>query len=221
MGMRETPRMAEVVCLSERHHARTSSTGYKSGRSSYRETPEARSTSSTRSGGTSFHCATACLEMPSDAASLVRPPASLIARLRGVSDIVAMSSTASHESQAPLHLQRQAVLYHLDMTLGNLIKRAREAKKMTLQALADEVGVSKQLVWQWEKGESDPRKHIKALSLHLDRPIEYFYATKRSPAGMEAKFQLLSPAQQAAVDALMDTFLNQRSPESDEPAKRA
>lgn len=132
-----------------------------------------------------------------------------------------MSSTASHESQALLHLQRQAVLYHLDMTLGNLIKRAREAKKMTLQALADEIGVSRQLVWQWEKGDSDPRKHIKALSLHLDKPIEYFYATKHSTAGIEAKFQLLSPEQQAMVNTLMDTFLAQREAKTDEPVKRA
>lgn len=107
------------------------------------------------------------------------------------------------------------------MTLGNLIKKAREAKKLTLQALADELGVSKQLVWQWEKGTSDPRKHIKALSVHLDRPVEYFYATKRSPAVMEAKFQQLTPEQQAAVETLMDTFLGQREGKTEELAKRA
>jgi len=105
------------------------------------------------------------------------------------------------------------MLYHLDMTIGNLIKKAREAKKMTLQALAGKMGVSRQLVWQWEKGESDPRTHIKALSLHLEQPIEYFYGTKRSPAIMEAKFQLLSPEQQAMVDTLMDTLLSQSAAE--------
>lgn len=202
-------------------HALALSIGYRSGRSSWRETPEMRSTSSTRSGGTSSHCATACLEILSEAASLVSPPAPLMARTTGVSDMVAMSSTASQESQATLHLQRQAVLYHIDMTLGNLIRKAREAKKMTLQALADKVGVSKQLVWQWEKGESDARTHIKALSVHLEQPVEYFYATKRSPAVMEAKFRLLSPEQQAAVNALMDAFLSQREADEDAPVKRA
>jgi transcriptional regulator with XRE-family HTH domain len=132
-----------------------------------------------------------------------------------------MSSTTSQESQDSLHLQRQAVLYHVDMTLGNLIKKAREAKKMTQQALADEIGVSKQLVWQWEKGKSDARTHIKALSVHLEQPIEYFYATKRSPAVMEAKFKLLAPEEQAAVDALMDTFLNRRRAGKDDPVKLA
>ncbi len=107
------------------------------------------------------------------------------------------------------------------MTLGNLIKRARENKKLTLQALADKIGVSKQLVWQWEKGQSDARTHIKALSVHLEQPLEYFYATKRSPAVMEAKFQRLSAEQQAAVDALMDTFLAQQQPSEESPAKRA
>lgn len=80
---------------------------------------------------------------------------------------------------------------------------------MTLEELAEKIGVSRQLVWQWEKGKSDPRKHIKALSLHLDQPVEYFYATKRAPAVMEAKFQLLSPEQQTMVDTLMDTLLSQ------------
>lgn len=192
-----------------------------SGRSSCRETPEARSTSSTRKGGTSSHCATACLVMFNEAASLVSPPAPLIARSNGVSDMEAMSSTTSQESQVGLHLQRQAVLYHVDMTIGNLIRKARKAKGMTQQALGDAIGVSKQLVWQWEMGKSDARTHIKALSIHLEQPIEYFYATKRAPAVMEAKFKLLAPEEQAAVDALMDAFLNKRQASEDEPEKLA
>ena len=105
------------------------------------------------------------------------------------------------------------------MTLGNLIKKARKARGLSLEALGEKLGVSRQLVWQWEKGKSDPRTHIAALSLHLEQPVEYFYATKRSPAVMEAKFQLLKPEQQAAVDALMDTFLSQIEPEAEEPVK--
>ena len=132
-----------------------------------------------------------------------------------------MSSMASHESQVPLHLQRQAVLYHLDMTLGNLIRKARKAKRWSLETLGDKLSVSRQLVWQWENGKSDPRTHIAGLALHLEQPIEYFYATKRSPGSMEAKFQLLTPEQQAAVDTLMDTFLGQQEADEPEPVKRA
>lgn len=107
------------------------------------------------------------------------------------------------------------------MTLGTLIKKARLAKPLTLQGLADKIGVSKQLVWQWEKGTSDARTHIRALSLHLEKPIEYFYATKRSPAVMEAKFQQLTPEQQEAIDTLMDTFLSQRDRTEEDPVKQA
>ena len=105
------------------------------------------------------------------------------------------------------------------MTLGSLIKKARTAKKLSLQALADKIGVSRQLVWQWESGDSDPRKHIQALSVQLDQPVEYFYATKPAPAVMQAKFQRLTPEHQAAVDALMDTFLAQQEAAAEVPTK--
>lgn len=107
------------------------------------------------------------------------------------------------------------------MTLGTLIKRAREGKKLTLQALADKLGVSKQLVWQWEKGQSDPRTHIKALSVHLEQPIEYFYATKGSPAIVGARLRELTPEELAAVETLIETFLSRREPAAEEPVKRA
>jgi transcriptional regulator with XRE-family HTH domain len=210
-----------VVILMGDHALASISRGYKSGRNSYRETPEARSTWSTRNGGTSSHCATACLVTPSDAASLVRPPAASMARSSGVFDMMEMSSTASHESQVPLHLQRQAELYHLDMTLGNLIRKARKAKKLTLQGLADKMGVSKQLVWQWEKDDSDARTHIKGLSLHLEVPVDYFYGTKRSPAVLEAKIKLLAPSDQDLVDAFVETLLQRREQEEEDAAKKA
>lgn len=107
------------------------------------------------------------------------------------------------------------------MTLGNLIRKAREAKKLTLQALADKLGVSKQLVWQWEKGQSDARTHIKALSVQLEQPIEYFYATKGSPAVVGARLQQLTPEELAAVETLIETFLSRRAASAEEPVKRA
>jgi len=127
--------------------------------------------------------------------------------------MVAMSSTASHESQVPLHLQRQAVLYHLDMTIGNLIKKARKARGLSLEALGEKLGVTRQLVWQWEKGSSDPRKHILALSQHLEMPVDYFYGPKRSPGILAAKIGQLNEDQQELVETMIDTLLRQHEAE--------
>ena len=127
--------------------------------------------------------------------------------------MVAMSSTASHESQVPLHLQRQAVLYHLDMTIGNLIKKARKARGFSLEALGEKLGVTRQLVWQWEKGSSDPRKHILALSQHLEMPVDYFYGPKRSPGILAAKIGQLNEDQQELVETMIDTLLRQQEAE--------
>jgi transcriptional regulator with XRE-family HTH domain len=40
-------------------------------------------------------------------------------------------------------------LYRME-TMGNRIKRLREARNLTVQELADKVGVSRSLVYQWE-----------------------------------------------------------------------
>ena len=124
-----------------------------------------------------------------------------------------MSSTASQESQAPLHLQRQATLYHVDMTLGTLIKKARVARGMSLEALGERLGVSRQLVWQWEKGDSDPRKHILALSQHLEMPVDYFYGPKRSPSVLAAKIGNLTEDQQDLIEMMVEKLLQQTEQE--------
>lgn len=107
------------------------------------------------------------------------------------------------------------------MPLGNLIARARKAKKLSLQGLADKMGVTKQLVWQWEQGTSDARTHIKALSEHLEMPIDYFYGAKGQPGVLEAKIQRLAPDQRAAVEAMVEAFLRQQEVEPAPPRKRA
>lgn len=138
-----------------------------------------------------------------------------------MSDMEQMSSTTSHQSQAPLHLQRQALLYHLDMTLGNKIKKARKAKKMTLQSLADEIGVSKQLVWQWEKGDSDARMHIGALSKALEMPVEYFHGASQPPSTLEAKIKLLTPDNRTFMENMADQLLHRQETETPVPSKKA
>lgn len=99
------------------------------------------------------------------------------------------------------------MLYHLDMTIGNLIKKARKAKPLSLEALGEKIGVSRQLVWQWEKGDSDPRKHILALSKALEMPVEYFYGGAQAPMDLESKVKLLTPENRDFVETMADKFL--------------
>jgi transcriptional regulator with XRE-family HTH domain len=101
------------------------------------------------------------------------------------------------------------MLYRLDMTIGVLIKQARKAKGLSLEALGEKLGVTRQLVWQWEKGDSDPRKHIQALSLHLNVPVEYFYGPKRAPSIITAKIEQLSPTERDLVEMMIDKLLEQ------------
>ena len=96
------------------------------------------------------------------------------------------------------------------MTLGTRIKQARTSKKWSLQKLADEMGVTKQLVWQRERDETDPRKHIQQLSQHLDVPVEYFYGNKRAPGVLATKISQLGTDQQAMIEAMVDALLNQQ-----------
>lgn len=195
--------------------------GYRSGRSSCLDTPEARSTSKTRKGGTLSHWATACLVISNDAASLVRPPAAVMARSKGVFDMDMMSSTTSHRSQESLHLQRKAPLYAVGMTLGKKIKTARIAKKLSLEKLGKELGVSRQLVWQWESDKSDARKHIEQLAEVLGVPVEYFYGPTQSDDALGTKIKRLSAAQQRFVERMVDDLLDQEDEEPGAIVKRA
>lgn len=93
------------------------------------------------------------------------------------------------------------------MVIGKLIERARKAKKWSLQRLADEIGVTKQLVWQWERGDTDPRKHIEALSKLLDVPVDYFYGSGPKPGPLAAKISRLTPDQQELIERMVDSLL--------------
>ena len=156
-----------------------------------------------------------------EAASRVRPPAALMALSKGVSDMVTLSSTASRQSQATLHLQRQAVLYAVDMTLGQKIRRARKARKLSLEKLGGALGVTRQLVWQWERGRSDPRTHIEGLSKALEMPVEYFFGIALPVAPLEAKIKRLSLAEQDLIETMVDKLLGQRDEQSEPAVKQA
>jgi len=107
------------------------------------------------------------------------------------------------------------------MTLGTKIRRARLAKKMSLEKLGKLMHVSRQLVHQWENGKSDPRTHIEALSKHLEMPLEYFYDHQRPQGALTAKIGLLSPENQDMIEAMIDKFLQQQQAQNSRSAKKA
>jgi transcriptional regulator with XRE-family HTH domain len=156
-----------------------------------------------------------------DAASLVSPPALMMARSKGVSDMAGMSSTASRQSQDPLHLHRQAALYAVDMTLGTKIRKARTAKKLSLEKLGTALGVTRQLVWQWERDQSEARTYIEGLSRVLGMPVEYFHGAAQPPTSLEAKIKLLNPEHREFMDVMADKFLQQQEAEMPAPSKKA
>lgn len=170
-----------AVVLQFPRHARTSA-GYRSGRSSDLETPETRSTAKTRSGGTSSHCDTACTEMPRPRASLAKPPAAAIARSRASFAMTPRSSTASFESQVSLHCFAKEPLYHVDMTLGNRIRLARERIPLTQEDVGRACGVSKQAVYQWEIDKTIPKSDVcPALRKVLRVTFAYLHAGEGDP----------------------------------------
>ena len=203
-------------------HARASagfdSEGYKSGRRSYRETPDARSTASTRSGGTSSHCEIACAEIPSGAANAAKPPAASIARFRAslLSLMAKNSSIALPQSQAMLHCFHKVTLYNVEMTLGNRIKMARErlVPKPTQEDIAAVFNISDKAVSAWERDDAVPEP-AKIPELRRILRVTYIWLFEGtdappSPDDPEVLIEDLASAERAAVMTLMESFLNKR-----------
>lgn len=152
--------VGKVIKFPRRRHVRASSNGYRSGRKSCRDTPEICSTASTRNGGTSSHCETACIEIPRGSARPDKPPTASIARFKASLGSVMRdrSSTALPESQALLHCDNKAVLYHIGMSIGKRIRIARERLGIGQETLGDAVGVTKQAVYEWEVKNKEPKQ---------------------------------------------------------------
>src|SRR5262245_60403587 len=195
-----------------RFHARApaGSTGYRSGRSSCRGTPEIRSTAITRSGGTSSHCATACNEIPSAAANLVGLPTLSIATLSAALELLMpdISSTALLESQASLHCVAKGGLYALRMTLGTRIQAARKRLKLTQKAVGEVMKVTPQAVSQWERDEDIPEfSKAAALARVLKVPTTWLIEGTGDPPDPDdllVRLETLPRAERALLGALLD-----------------
>jgi transcriptional regulator with XRE-family HTH domain len=107
------------------------------------------------------------------------------------------------------------------MTLGTKIRRARKARKLSLEKFGVALGVTHQLVWQWERDKSDARTHIEGLSMVLEMPVDYFHGTPQPPAALEAKIKLLNPEHREFMEVMADKFLQQQEAEMPAPSKKA
>lgn len=102
------------------------------------------------------------------------------------------------------------------MTVGMLISQARNAKGWSLDRLATEMGVTKQLVWQWERwrgkkerGTSDPTTHLERLREVLGLQRDYFWGdAPESP--LQAKIRSLTADEAAFAEKMVDAILSQR-----------
>jgi transcriptional regulator with XRE-family HTH domain len=201
-------------------HARTSADsdrgGYRSGRNSCLETPDALSTASTRNGGTSSHCETACAEMPSSAANAAKPPAALIARFSAsVPSLMARkSSIALVKSQATLHCTAKAKLYDIDMTLGKRIAAARRRLKLVQTDIARHFGITGSAVSAWERDIDKPEHdRLPKLARLLRVPLSWLLEGNGDPPDpddLEVLLDDLTPDQRRTVRAVIESFLGKR-----------
>lgn len=60
--------------------------------------------------------------------------------------------------------------------LGNLIKEARKAKKLSQKQLGEQIGVSHQTIATWEQGVRAPiEANLIRLAMALDKPDDFFF----------------------------------------------
>lgn len=187
--------------------AARSSTGYKSGRSSWRGTPVARSTANTRKGGTSSHCDTAWAEIPRALPREPTPPALEMARCNAsvLSVMTRHESLAFTESQARLGCAGKAALYHVGMSLGKRIKKARKALGLTQGQVGKHFGITSQAVAQWE---NDPdkgpqRDRMPELARFLGVTLGWLNGVDETTNDLVDLINSLSPAQRRRAIRLL------------------
>ncbi|NMW24495.1 helix-turn-helix transcriptional regulator [Rhodanobacter denitrificans] len=76
----------------------------------------------------------------------------------------------------------------MDIKSANSIRAARKAKGLTQQQVADQLGVSKQSVSDWENGRCDPepRTAIALTSILRGLKFEHIYPARNDEQGRAA-----------------------------------
>ena len=89
--------------------------------------------------------------------------------------------------------------------VGEKIKKLREARKMSQNALANEAGVSPTYIYQLERGEKSPTiEYLDYICWGLGITIEEFFRTDALSNPMNDKISNLTPEQKM----LLNQFLN-------------
>lgn len=75
-------------------------------------------------------------------------------------------------------------------TFSQRLKDLREKHNLSYQQLADQIGVTKQSIYKFEKGEANPRSDtVLKLAEFFRRPYSYFYETELSLNFQNVKFR--------------------------------
>lgn len=107
------------------------------------------------------------------------------------------------------------MLYPIDMTLGNRIKRARARliPKLTQREIADAFGISDKAVSAWERDDTIPeRDKLARLALMLHVPVIWLLegvGEPPPPDDLDSLVETLSPTERAAVIAVIHAMRRQ------------
>lgn len=96
------------------------------------------------------------------------------------------------------------------MTIGQRIKTARKAKRMSLRALAEQAGVSAMAISKYERDEMAPGSGALArLAQALEVPLDFFFRPKAQAVTLQAyrKHASLKKKEEAAILARIQEWL--------------
>lgn len=153
--------------------------GYKSGRSSSRDTPDTASSWSTLSAGTRLaltHLFTACGYMPSALANARCPPLARMARsidvsMTGISTIGRHMSTYSRWVLADRRLAAYCppmIDINLASSFSDLLDRMLRGRHISVQTAMDVLGCSRAMVDKYRKGSTPSDDKLKAFAKKYD-----------------------------------------------------
>jgi transcriptional regulator with XRE-family HTH domain len=186
------------------------SSGYKSGRKEWRDTPDTASNASTLSAGIPLrrHLSTACGEIPSRLAKAPSPPARLITRSNGFSDMHISQPQVDFAVNLPLLVRLNPGLHAYGMSpLGKTIKTRLKAMGHTQSWLAETVGVSENAVSKWIKTGEISRDNIKPTADALQISVAHLLDENPTPE-LDERWHSFPPSVKQRVLALIDELVN-------------